>query len=100
MIDPSQIANLAAFALSSNPRQMSMDIDTSGFTSQQVLDLIDALFPACEAKGIKLKGVMVDPMQVPLPANADYLNAFTRNGRLVIVDLNTDDKVVARRART
>ena len=46
---------------------------------------------------VTVKGVKVDPMQHPLPAGAQYVNAYIRDGRLIVVDLEVDEKVVVRR---
>jgi hypothetical protein len=58
--------------------------------------LIDAVYEACAAAGVTVKGVKVNPMQHPLPARAQYINAYVRDERLIVVDLKVDDKVVVR----
>lgn len=97
MSDPDDIARHVAEALSKNQDQKTLEIDTSGMQSSQVWSLIDAIYTKCEEVGVSVKGIKVDPMQVPLPKNADYLNAFTDRGRLIVVDIEVDDKVIVRR---
>lgn len=100
MIDVTMIANAAVDCLAGNAAQQEIEIDTAALTGSQVRELIKAVFDAGEAAGVTIKGVLVDPMQIPLPADAEFLNAFRKNGRLIIVDINLDDKVIVRRARS
>ena len=88
---------MVANTLAANPDQRWIEVDTQGMTGRDVGALIDAVYDACAAVGVMLKGVRVDPMQFPLPSGAQFLNAYLRDGRLIIVDLEVDDKVVVRR---
>lgn len=97
MPDLEQLAREAVEILASKPHQKTIEIDTPGMTGGDVSRLIDAVYDASAAAGVALKGVKVDPMQLPLPAGAQYVNAYIREGRLIIVDLDLDDMVVVRR---
>jgi hypothetical protein len=97
MPDLEEIGRAVADTLVANPDQKSIEIDTPGMTGRDVGELIDAVYDACAAAGVSVKGVKVDPMQHPLPAGAQYVNAYMREGRLIVVDLEVDDKVVVRR---
>jgi hypothetical protein len=97
MLDIRAIARAASELLTDNPHQLTIEIDTPEYTSAEVLALIDAIYEECAHAGVIVKGVRVDPMQVLLPANAEFVNAFLRRGRLVIVDLDVDDKLIVRR---
>lgn len=97
MIDIAGIAKAAVDSLSANPNERWLDIATPGMIAGDILALIDAVFDASDAAGIALKGVKVDPMQVALPTDAPYQNAFVRRGRLIVVDLDVDDRVIVRR---
>jgi hypothetical protein len=92
-----ELGRAVADTLAANPDQKTIEIDTPGMTSRNVGKLIDAIYDACAAAGVTVKGVKVDPMQHPLPAEAQYVNAYMRDGRLIVVDLEVDDKVVVRR---
>lgn len=97
MPDLNELARAVADTLAADPDQNWIEVDTPGMTGRDVGELIDAIFDACAAAGVTLKGVKVDPMQHPLPADAQYPNAYVRGDRLIIVDLEVDDKVVVRR---
>lgn len=97
MPDLAALARTVADTLAADPDQKSFEIDTRGMTGRDVGALIDAIYDACAAAGVTVKGVKVDPMQHSLPAGAQYVNAYVRDGRLIIVDLELDDKVVVRR---
>lgn len=97
MSDASGIARAAADQLAANPDQKTIDIETPGMSSCDVLAIVDAIFTECEVAGVMVKGVKVDPMQLGLPANAEFCNGFLRNGRVIIVDLDVDDRVIVRR---
>lgn len=86
-----------ADTLASNPDQKVIEVETAGMTGRQVGELINAIYDACAAAGVTLKGVKVDPIQHPLPAGAQYANAYMRDGRLIVIDLEVDDEVVVRR---
>ena len=91
------LGRAVADTLAANPDQKSIEIDTPGMTGRDVGRLIDAIYDACAAAGVTVKGVKVDPRQHPLPAGAQYVNAYIRDGRLIVVDLEVDEKVVVRR---
>ncbi|WP_406239938.1 hypothetical protein ACF3NX_13055 (plasmid) [Acetobacter orientalis] len=97
MPDLKELGRVVADTLAANPDQKSIEVSTSGMTGREVGGLIDAIYDACAAAGVTVKGVKVDPMQHPLPPGAEYINAYIRNGRLIVVDLDVDDKVVVRR---
>jgi|GEM_PF-6666632 hypothetical protein len=97
MPDFDEIARAVADALAANPDQKSIEIDTPGMTGRDICVLIDAIYDECTAAGVTVKGIKVDPMQLPLPREAQYANAYVRDGRLIVVDLEVDDKVVVRR---
>lgn len=97
MPDLAELARAVADTLAANPGQKSIELDTPGMTGRDVGKLIDAIYDACAAAGVTVKGVKVDPMQHPLPTGAQYVNAYVRDGRLIVVDLEVDDKVVVRR---
>jgi hypothetical protein len=99
MVDVIALGEAVSAGLVDNPQQMACEVSTSGLTPLQMVDLLDAIFDACTAKGVKLKGFIVDPTQMPLLPNSDYGNAFVRRGYFVVVDINLNDRVVARRAR-
>lgn len=100
MIDVSMLAKAAVDCLADDPTQKEFEIETAALTSRQVRELIDAVFDAGEASGVTIKGVLVDPMQIPLPADAEFLNAFRQRGRLIVVDINLDDKVIVKRGKS
>ncbi|HEX4694461.1 hypothetical protein [Sphingomonas sp.] len=97
MPDLTELARAVADTLAANPDQKSIEIDTPGLTSRDVDALIGAVYDACAAAGVIVKGVKVDPMQHPLPSGAQYINAYVRDGRLIVIDLELDDKVIVRR---
>jgi hypothetical protein len=97
MIDASGTARIVADTLVERPDQKTIEIETPGMSSSEVLALVDAIYTKCEAAGVMVKGVKVDPMQLGLPENGEFLNGFLRNGRLIIVDLEVDHKVIVRR---
>lgn len=97
MPDLEELGRAVADTLAANPDQKSIEISTSGMTGREVGGLIDAIYDACAAAGVTVKGVKVDPMQYPLPPEAQYINAYIRDGRLIVVDLEIDDKVIVRR---
>jgi hypothetical protein len=97
MPDLEELGRAVAHTLALNPDQKSIEIDTPGMTGREVGELIDAIYDACAAAGVTVKGVKVDPMQHPLPAGAQYVNAYFHGERLIVVDLEVDDKVVVRR---
>ncbi|PSJ36282.1 hypothetical protein [Allosphingosinicella deserti] len=99
MIELPELARAAIEILAANPAQRDVEIDTAAFTRAQVSELIDTVFEEGAAAGIAIKGVVVDPMQVPLPGDAEFINAFRRDGRLVFLDINVDDKVIVKRAK-
>ena len=97
MPDLDELGRAVADALAANPDQKSIEIDTPGMTGHDIGVLIDAIYDACAAAGVTIKGVKVDPIQHPLLMGAQYVNAYMRDGRLIVVDLEVDDKVVVRR---
>lgn len=97
MIDSSEMARTVADTLVANPAQKSIEIETPGMSSRDILALIDAIFSEAAAVGVEVKGVRVDPTQLGLPTNAEFINAFLRDGRLIVVDIEVDDKVIVRR---
>lgn len=97
MLDLEELGRVVAETLAANPDQKSIEIDTPGMTGRDVGELIDTIYDACAAAGVTVKGVKVDPMQHPLPAGAQYVNAYLRDGQLIVVDLDVDDKVIVRR---
>lgn len=99
MVDLPELARAAIDILAANPAQREVEIETAALDRAQVRDLIDAVFEEGDAAGVAIKGLVVDPMQVPLPGDAEFINAFRRNGRLVFVDINVDDKVIVKRAK-
>lgn len=97
VLDIRAIARAASEVLVGNPTQLTIEIDTPEHSPAEVLALIDAIYEECAHVAVIVKGVRVDPMQVLLPADAEFVNAFLRRGRLVIVDLDVDDKLIVRR---
>lgn len=98
MVNATDIAEVVADVFGKNTWQKSIEVSTEGMENREVAALVDAIFAACEDADVKLKGVIVDPCQLPRPDDAAFENAFYRNGRLVIVDLNLDDRIIVRRA--
>ena len=84
------------FASVAAPKEVS--VTTLGMTSAEVVGIIDGIFEACEARGTKLKCVVVDAFNYKLPPDAEYINATHRNGRLIIADINLNDEIRVRRA--
>lgn len=76
MADVHGMARTVAQVMSTHPNQTSFDVETHGLSGTEVRALVDALFTECEAAGVEVKGIRVDPMQIPLPANAEFVNAF------------------------
>ena len=97
MIDANVVAGTIVDTLVARPDQKTIEIGTPGMSSLEVFALVDAIYTKCEAAGVMVKGVKVDPMQLGLPENAEFLNGFLRNGRLIIIDIEVDDKVIVRR---
>ncbi len=97
MSGASGIARTVADTLVAHPNQKTIEIDTLGMSSREVLAIVDAIYTECEAAGVMVKGMKVDPTQIGLPANAEFPNGFLRNGCLIVVDLDVDDKVIVRR---
>lgn len=99
MVEQREIARAAVDILVANSVQREVEIDTAALSRAQVRELIDAVFEEAAAAGVSIKGLVVDPMQVPLPSDAEFINAFRRKGQLVFVDINVDDKVIVKRAK-
>lgn len=97
MIDASSMAKTIADTLAACPDQKTIEIETPGMSSDEVLALVNAVYTKCAEASVTVKGVKVDPMQLGLPATAEFGNGFLSNGRLIIVDLDVDDKVIVRR---
>lgn len=98
MTDPKAYGELVAdtFASVAEPKEVS--VTTLGMTSTEVVAIIDAIFETCEGRGTRLKGIVVDAFNYKLPADAEYINATHRNGRLIIADINLNDEIMVRRA--
>lgn len=97
-MNPNEFGTLVAESFASSTRPREVSVTTAGMTNADVLAVIDAIFNACAAKSITLKGVAVDAFNYPLPHDAEYVNATHRNNRLIIADINLDNELRVRRA--
>jgi hypothetical protein len=98
VIDSKAYSELVADTFASVAAPKEVSVTTLGMTSTDVVAIIDAIFEACEARGTKLKGIVVDAFNYRLPADAEYINATHRGGRLIIADINLNDEIRVRRA--
>lgn len=98
MVQHEQYANTVASMFAGSSWQTAIELSTVGFSAVDVERVIDAIIEKCRERGIGLKGIVVDAGLITLPSSADFQNAFFKNGALIVVDININDRIVVRRS--
>lgn len=97
MVDVAELDETIADVMVKHGWQKSVEVSTSGMTTVEVSSLVDAIATASRAKGLRLKGIIVDAGLLAMPADAPFENAFYRNSQLIIADVNLNDTIIVRR---